>query len=126
MVEITDQALSPGEVVNRTKTTGSGCVVTYVGLIRDNSKGKPVKSVEYRDADGEAKERLQQIADEVREKWQLENVSICHRIGKLNVGEINLVVAVASVHRGEGLGACGYIIDQFKSRLPTQKEEVYL
>ena len=126
MVEITDQALSPEEVVNRTKTTGSGCVVTYVGLIRDNSKGQRVKSVEYRDPDGKAKERLQQIADEVRQKWQLENVSISHRIGKLNVGEINLVVAVASAHRGEGLAACGYIVDQFKSRLPTQKEEVYL
>jgi molybdopterin synthase catalytic subunit len=126
MIEIIDEPLSPEKVINRAKTTGSGCVVTYVGLIRDNSQGKPVKSVEYRDPDGSARDKLQKISTEALEKWGLEKIAISHRIGKLKVGDINLVVAVASAHRVEGLAACQFIIDQFKNRLPTQKEERYL
>jgi len=125
MIEITEAPLSPEKVVNQTKTSGSGCVTTYVGLIRDNSHGKLVKSVAYHDLDGSAKDKLQKIAREVQQKWQVENVSICHRIGKLKVGDINLVVAVAAAHRGEGFAACAYVIDQFKNTLPTQKEEFY-
>jgi molybdopterin synthase catalytic subunit len=126
MIEITEAPLSPEKVINQTKTTGSGCVVTYVGLIRDNSQGKKVKSVEYRDPDGSAKDKLQKIASEAQQKWEMENISVFHRIGILKVGDINLVVAIAAAHRGEGLAACQYVIDQFKSRLPTQKKELYL
>lgn len=126
MIEITPTPISPEQVINKAKTGGSGCVVTYVGLIRNNSHSKAVKSVEYRDLDGRAVERLQAIAKEAAQKWSLENIAISHRIGKLKVGDINLVVAIASAHRGEGLAACQYIIDHFKATLPTQKEELYL
>lgn len=125
MIEITGKAISPELVVNQVKTEGSGCVVTYVGLIRDNSRGKRVLSVEYEDADGTAENRLCQIADEAKQKWQLANVAICHRIGKLGVGDINLVVAIASAHRQEGFAACQYVIDQFKKKPPTRKKETY-
>ncbi|MBA7655405.1 Molybdopterin synthase catalytic subunit [subsurface metagenome] len=68
---------------------------------------------------------MQEIAKEARHRWQIEEIAISHRIGKLKVGEINLVVAVASAHRGEGFAACQYAIDQFKQRLPTKKTETY-
>jgi molybdopterin synthase catalytic subunit len=125
MIEVTEKALSPKAVIDRVKTNGSGCVVTYVGLIRDNSNGKPVLSVEYRDSTGKAGVALEEIAGEAKEKWQVENIAISHRIGKLNVGDINLVVAVASAHRSDGFAACQYIIDHFKERLPTSKIETY-
>ena len=125
MIEITGKAISPELVVNQAKTESSGCVVTYVGLIRDNSRGKRVLSVEYEDADGTAENRLCQIADEAKQKWQLANVAICHRIGKLGVGDINLVVAIASAHRQEAFTACQYAIDRFKEIMPTHKTETY-
>jgi len=125
MIEITDQPVSPEIIIKRVKTDNSGCVVTYVGLIRDNSRGRPVLSVEYEDTDKTAENRLRQIADEAKQKWQLNNVAICHRIGKLKVGDINLVVAIASAHRQEGFAACQYVIDQFKEKLPTRKKETY-
>jgi molybdopterin synthase catalytic subunit len=125
-IEITENPISPETVINRAKTTGSGCVVTYVGLIRDNSQGKRVKSVEYRDIDGSAKKKLQEIAREVQEKWDIEGIAISHRTGILKVGDINLTVAIASAHRDEGFAACQHVINQFKSRLPTLKEEKYL
>ena len=125
MIEITDKAISPELVINRVKTDSSGCVVAYVGLIRDNNQGKLVLTVEYEDVDGRAEERLRGIASEIGQKWQLNNIAICHRIGKLKVGEINLVVALAAAHRQEGLAACQYAIDRFKEIMPTKKRETY-
>ena len=125
MIKITGKPISPNAVVDKAKTRGSGCVVTYVGLIRDCSEGKPVLSVEYQDSTGNARQALQRIADEAKRRWQLENVAISHRTGKLKVGDINLVVAVASAHRNEGFTACQYIIDRFKEDLPTTKMETY-
>jgi len=125
MIEVTTKPISPELVVSKVKTDSSGCVVTYVGLIRNYSRGKPVLSVEYEDVTGRAADRLKEMADEIKQKWQLENVAICHRIGKLKVGDINLVVAIASGHRGEGFAACQHAIDRFKQKLPTQKKETY-
>jgi len=126
MVIITQQPISPELVINQVKTNGSGCAATYVGLIRDNSRGKPVLSVEYSDNDGTAAATLQQIIDEAREKWQINEMAIYHRIGTLKVGDINLVVAIAAAHRGEGFAACQYAVDKFKEKLPTRKKETYL
>lgn len=125
MVTITEEPISPETIVNQAKTKRSGCVVTYVGLIRESSRGKLVLSVEYRDPEGSAGKRLNQILSDAKRRWAVKNIIICHRIGKLKVGDINLVVAVASAHREEGFAACQYVIDQFKEGLPTLKKETY-
>jgi len=125
MIEITPKPISPELVVNKVKTDNSGCVVTYIGLIREYSHGKRTLSVEYSDTGGKAANRFLEIASEAGQKWQLNNIAICHRIGKLKVGDINIVIAVAAVHRQEGFAACQYVIDQFKQTIPTQKRETY-
>jgi molybdopterin synthase catalytic subunit len=125
MIKVTGQPISPEAVVNEVKTRGSGCVATYVGLIRDHSRGKAVQSVAYEDVSGKAEKRRQEIADEIKRRWPVDNVAICHRIGRLNVGDINLVVAIAAAHRADGFAACQYAIDQFKHKLPTGKTETY-
>ena len=125
MIEITERPLSPERVFAKVRSSDCGCGVTYIGLIRDYSEGKPVLSVEYRDPNEEANAQLQKIANEAKQQWPINNMAISHRIGKLSVGEINLVIAVASAHRGEGFNACQYAVDQFKQRLPTKKAETY-
>jgi len=125
IVEVLESSVSIGEIIDRVKTADSGCVVTYIGLIRDNNNGKPVLSVEYRDVGGKAKDVLQQIAGEILSRWPVKRVAIVHRIGLLNVGDVNFFVAVAASHRHEGFQACQYAVDQFKTRLPTQKVEMY-
>ncbi len=125
-IQVTTEPLSPGAAVNRVKTDRSGCVVVYVGLIREQSRGKKVLSVEYEDTSGGAAERLRSIAGEIEQKWNVEAVSIWHRVGKLSVGDINLVVALAAPHREEGFAACQYAIDRFKAALPTAKRETYM
>ncbi len=125
LIQITDKPIAPERVISLVKTPGSGCVVAYIGLIRDNSHGKPVKTVEYEDADGKAAGRLFEIAAEIKQKWPVNKVAMWHRIGKLKVGEINFVVAISAGHRGEGFAASQYAVDSFKDRLPTIKTETY-
>jgi len=125
MIEITQKPISPELVISKVKTDTSGCVAAYIGLIRQYSQGKQVLSVEYSDAQGKAESKLQEIANETRLKWQLNNIAICHRIGKLRVGDINLTVAIAATHRHEGFAACQFVIDRFKQTIPTHKRETY-
>ncbi len=125
MIEVTEKPISPERVIDRARSESCGCVVTYVGLIRNYSQGRVVLSVEYVDSERNAENILRGIANEAKQRWQIENIAISHRIGRLMVGETNLVVAVASAHRSGGFAACQYVIDQFKERLPTEKTEIY-
>jgi molybdopterin synthase catalytic subunit len=125
LIEITSKPISPERIINQVKTDSSGCVATYVGLIRNSSQGKAVTSVEYEDTKGNAADSLKAIAGEIRQKWQVENIAICHRVGRLKVGDINFMVAIASAHRREGFAACGCAVDRFKELLPTRKTETY-
>ncbi|MBN1369462.1 MAG: molybdenum cofactor biosynthesis protein MoaE [Dehalococcoidaceae bacterium] len=126
MVEITSTVVSPEYIVKATKTADSGCVATYVGLIRDNNNEKAVASVEYSGRGDHAAAVLQSIVDEAKKRWPVNEMSIVHRTGVLNVGDINLVIAVAAGHRGEAFAACSFAVDQFKARRPTDKIERYL
>lgn len=125
MIEVTEKPISLEWVIDKARSDSCGCVVTYVGLIRNYSQGRAVLSVEYVDSERNAENTLREIANEAKQRWQVENIAISHRVGKLRVEEINLVVAVASAHRSEGFAACQYVIDQFKERLPTEKTETY-
>ena len=124
-VQITRQPLQPEAIISKVKTSDSGCVAAYIGLIRDNSLGKPVLSVEYTDVDSMAEKRLQTIADEIKQKFPVNNVALVHRVAKLKVGDINLVVAIAAAHRTEGFAACQYAVDRFKEIKPAKKKETY-
>ena len=125
MIEITDKSISPELIVNKVKTDDSGCALAYIGLIRDRSRGKQVVSVEYQDNRGTAIDSLRRIASEIMEKWPVSKVAITHRVGRLEVGDINLVIAVSSGHRQEAFAACQYAVDRFKESLPTHKTETY-
>ena len=126
IARIVDRPISPDEVVEQARTTSSGCIVTYVGLIREESRGKDVQSVEYTDRDGKSQDRLTGIALDIKQKHPVNSVVIYHRVGVLSVGDINLVVAIGAAHRGEGFAASQYAIDQFKEKLPTGKVETYI
>jgi molybdopterin synthase catalytic subunit len=124
-LKIVDKPIKPDEVVAQAKSDDSGCVVTYVGLIRNTSRDKSVLSVEYQDVDGKAEERLGKLAAEIKQRFQVNNLALCHRIGRLKVGDINIVFAFACAHRQEGFAACSYAIDRFKEVIPTLKKETY-
>lgn len=125
-IKIVDSVICPEKVIEQAKTADSGCVVTYVGLIRDNSHDKKVLSVEYKDIDALAESRLRQLGEEIKAKFAVNDLALCHRVGTLKVGEVNIVFAFACGHRQEGFAACSYAVDRFKEQMPTQKKEKYL
>jgi len=124
-IKIVNTPIRPDEVIAQAKSPDSGCVATYVGLIRDNSHGKRVQSVEYQDTDQQAEKHLEALAEDILKKFPVNNLALCHRIGQLNVGDINIVFAFGCSHRQEGFAACAYAVDRFKETLPTRKIETY-
>lgn len=102
---------------------GAGAVVTFVGTVRDNSLGHSIQYLEYSAYEPMAEAEMRRIAGEVRERWNLP-CAIVHRLGRLQVGEASIVVAVASPHRKEAFEACHWALDEVKTRVPIWKKEV--
>jgi molybdopterin synthase catalytic subunit len=106
-------------------TSGDGGVVTFQGVVRDNARGKQVRSLEYDAYVEMAEQQMAQIAAEVEARWEASAVAMVHRIGRLEIGECSVVVAVACPHRAEAFEACRYAIDTLKSTVPIWKKEIY-
>lgn len=125
MIEITRNSLSPEQIINKVRKDSHGAVVTFVGTVRSPSQGKEVLSIEYEAYPEMAQKKLQQIVNEIKQKWQLHDVAIYHRVGKLRVGETSLVIVVAAPHRQEAFQACQFAVDRLKQIVPIWKKEVY-
>ncbi len=125
MIEITDAAIDPQPVTASVRRDSNGAVVTFLGTTRRTSMGKTVLHLEYEAYRPMALRKLREIADEIVSKWRIEDVSIVHRIGRLEIEDISLVVAVASPHRREAFLACGYAVDRIKETVPIWKKEVF-
>jgi molybdopterin synthase catalytic subunit len=106
-------------------TCGDGGVVTFQGVVRDNARGKQVRSLEYDAYVEMAEQQMAQIAAEVEARWEDSTVALVHRIGRLEIGECSVAVVVACPHRGEAFEACRYAIDTLKSTVPIWKKEIY-
>jgi len=126
LIEITQTPILPEVVINKVRSDTCGCVVTFVGMVRNlSSNSKRVFFLEYETSAKElARRELQQIAKEIQAKWQLADIAIWHRMGKLKVGEITLVIAIAAPHRKEAFEACQYAVDRFKQVVPLWEKEI--
>lgn len=103
----------------------NGAVVVMSGTVRDNTDGQPVAYLEYQAYEPMAIAVFRQIAAAIRQQWpEARRVVIHHRIGRLVVGEISVLVAVGCPHRAEAFAACRYAIDTLKHNAPIWKKEV--
>jgi len=93
--------------------------------VRDTARGKAVRYLEYEAYPPAAEQSFRQIADEIRQRWGIDRVAIVHRVGRIEIGEASVVIAVASPHRAEAFDACRYAIDRLKQIAPIWKKEVY-
>ncbi|GEM_PF-261058 len=125
MIFITRDPLDPEAVTRAVQRDTNGAVVTFLGVTRSYSEGKEVRYLEYEAYLPMAEAKLQEIAQEVRERWGIEDVAIAHRIGHLEIGEISLVVAIASPHRQKAFEASAYAVDRLKQTVPIWKKEVF-
>lgn len=120
---VTTEALSLDALIARVSHPGAGGITTFIGVVRDNAHEKPVKFLEYEAYPELAEGMLEQIGTEVRERWQDVQIAIGHRVGRLQIGEASVIIAVSAPHRAEAFAACRYAIERLKVILPVWKKE---
>jgi molybdopterin synthase catalytic subunit len=121
---LTDQPLDVGAAVARVTGPGMGGIVTFVGAVRNHARGRAIRHLEYEAYPEMAEREMQKIADEAARRWPGARVSIGHRAGHLEVGDLAVVVAAAAPHRDEAFAACRFAIDTLKQTVPIWKKEV--
>jgi molybdopterin synthase catalytic subunit len=123
---ITLAALSLTEISSRVDNPANGAMVIMSGMVRNQTDGKPVVALEYQAYQPMVLQVFYQIAEDIRCHWaDINRVAIHHRIGKLQIGEISVLVAVGSPHRRESFAACEYAINTLKHNAPIWKKEWY-
>lgn len=102
-----------------------GAVVTFVGTVRDNTDGRRTVRLEYETYAEMAEKKMEEIGQEIKEKWGIEDVAMIHRVGTLEIGDISILIAVAAPHRKDTFDACSYAIDRVKQIVPVWKKEIW-
>jgi molybdopterin synthase catalytic subunit len=123
LFELTTDPLDPRRLEAAVAHKGAGAICTFIGVVRDTSRGRSVTHLEY-EAYGEmATAEMRKIAGEIAEKWPEARVAMAHRTGRLEIGEASVVVSVSCPHRAEAIDACRWGIDRLKESVPIWKKE---
>lgn len=123
MFALTDQPIDVSAVIQAVHHPAAGAVVTFIGTVRDHSRGQPVSSLEYETYSAMAEKMLARIGEEVARHWGV-RCAIVHRVGTLVPGEVSVVIAVSSPHRFESFKACRDALERLKRDAPVWKKEV--
>ena len=121
---IVEEPLSPDAVAGSVGNPAAGGIVIFSGVVRNEKDGRPVKYLEYEAHAPMAEAKLREIGAEVRRRWpSVKAVAILHRVGRLEIGESSVLIAVSAAHRREAFEACHYAIDTLKQTVPVWKKE---
>mgnify|MGYP000153167944 CR=1 FL=1 len=127
LFEITTKPISTDEVIARLNAPTVGAVATFVGVVRGETDGREVCYLEYEAYPEMAEKTLRQIGDEIHARWRtIQEVAIVHRVGRLQVGETAVVIALSAAHRPEVFDALRYAIDRLKEIVPIWRKEVWM
>jgi molybdopterin synthase catalytic subunit len=121
---LADRPLDPDAVAARVVGPDAGGVVTFVGAVRDRSRGHAIEHLEYEAYPEMAVQEMERICDEAARRWPGARVAIAHRVGHLAIGELAVVIVAAAPHRAEAFDACRFAIDALKQSVPIWKKEV--
>ncbi len=122
---ISSEPLEVARVVEEAASDDAGAVATFVGTVRRRSRDRDVLHLEYEAFEEMAEPMLAHLAGELTAKHGLSKVAIHHRIGRVEIGEPSVVIAVSAPHRAAALEACREAIDTLKETIPLWKKEVY-
>lgn len=123
--EIVSGRIDERSLIEKVAAPGAGAIAAFHGVVRDNSLGRKVLYLLYEAYPSMAIKEMEKLEQEVRERWEVEKIAITHRIGRLEIGESSVVIAVSSPHRKEALEACHYTIDRLKQTVPVWKKEYW-
>ena len=124
MIRITREDFSVDEVLGRLRTGNMGALVTFVGFVRNKSEGRGVERMEIECYEDMTLGQLEAIREEALKRFGVEEVTVIHRYGNLNVSDKIMMIAVGAAHRAEAFDACRYVLEQIKGRVPIWKKEV--
>jgi MoaE-MoaD fusion protein len=122
---LVDGPLDVAAVLREVEDPEAGAVASFVGTVRNRSRGREVVHLEYEAYEEMAEEMLGQLAAALTERHGLRAAAIHHRLGRVEIGEASVVIAVSAPHRSAALDACREAIDTLKTTIPLWKKEVY-
>jgi len=125
IIEITDKDFSTDDVLKKLKKPEIGCIVSFVGVVRGTSQQGMVDTLEIEAYDKMGLETLKEIVNKAKSQYEIEEVSIIHRTGKLKIGDNIVVIAVSAGHRRDAFKACEWLINELKKIVPIWKKEIY-
>jgi molybdopterin synthase catalytic subunit len=122
---LTEEPLSLDVVVGEVARDDAGAVATFLGTVRNHSRGRDVLYLEYEAYEGMAEQTMADLARELAGRHDLLAVAMHHRVGRVEIGEPSVAIAVSAAHRAAALAACREAIDTLKQTVPLWKKEVY-
>ncbi|QSE96005.1 molybdenum cofactor biosynthesis protein MoaE [Fulvivirga lutea] len=123
MIRITEDTLDINAITNEVIDPACGGIDVFVGTVRNQTKGKEVTHLFFETYESMAISEMNKIASLIKEKWPVQKISIHHRVGRVEIGEVVVVIAVSSPHRKEAFEACQFAIDTLKNTVPIWKKE---
>ncbi len=120
---ITEEAIEINDVVNKVTRAEAGAINTFIGTVRELTKGKRTLYLEYQAYTAMAEKKLEEIGKEIDERWENTQTAIAHRVGRLDISDIAVVIAVSTPHRKDAFEASRYAIERIKEIVPIWKKE---
>ncbi|QCR32366.1 molybdenum cofactor biosynthesis protein MoaE [Lysinibacillus sp. SGAir0095] len=113
------------EVIQQVKSVNAGAITVFIGTVRELTNGKRTLYLEYQAYESMAVKKLAEIGEEIGSRWPGTMAAITHRIGRLDISDIAVVIAVSSPHRKEAYEANEYAIERIKEMVPIWKKEYW-
>ena len=122
---VSEEPLDPSAVVAEVADERAGGIATFLGTTRRHSRGRTVLHLDYEAYEEMAEQVMAELADDLKRRYELCEVAIHHRVGRVGIGETSVAIAVSAPHRQDALAACTDAIDTLKETVPLWKKEVY-
>jgi MoaE-MoaD fusion protein len=122
---LSESKVSLDDVVAEVASGEAGAIATFSGTARRHSRGRTVDYLDYEAYEGMAEEMMAKLAADLKERYDIHDVAIHHRVGRVEIGQPSVVIAVSAAHRHDALAACKDAIDILKVDVPLWKKEVY-
>ncbi|MGG1691427.1 molybdenum cofactor biosynthesis protein MoaE [Heyndrickxia ginsengihumi] len=123
MFEIVKEPIDVSAVINEVVNRNAGAIVTFIGTVRELTKGKKTLYLEYEAYEQMARKKLEQIGSEITARYPETKVAIVHRVGRLEITDVAVVIAVSTPHRDDAYKANRYAIERIKEMVPIWKKE---
>lgn len=124
-IVVTNEVLDVQTCMDKVTDDAAGGTTIFVGTVRNKTKGKKVVQLEFEAYEPMAEKEMYKIAKQVSEKWEALHVCMHHRVGTLAIGDIPVIISVATPHRKAAFEACQYAIDTLKETVPIWKKEIF-